>query len=197
MKYLNKTMILFLFMLTSFGRDSSAHTYTFVNMTGRDVKIQLFSHLEMLGQGKLIKAYDKAKFKIDGREVDFCLRKIFALGFDETTGEWIRKTGKIVPIRRVGWKLFDIAKYAIDEFEESVEESVKEFGRATMFRGAAEKKLKEAMDELVRASAATGAYYKHIVNFCRSANSILVLDYDPRIGSDRIYALSRGIFSFF
>ena len=70
MKYFNKIMIFFLFIMASFARDITAYTYRFTNMVGRNVRISFFydrlgKRPRLTATNDLIKAYDTRKFSSD------------------------------------------------------------------------------------------------------------------------------------
>jgi len=81
MKYFNKLMVFFLFMLFGYGVDTFAPTYTIFNMTGKNIEVKPYFFSETTGKGgigeaQLIRSNDTYRFS----EPDTCLTKIPFLG---------------------------------------------------------------------------------------------------------------------
>ena len=82
MKYLNKSIVFFVFMLFSYGVDTFAYTYRITNMTDFDVKVQLHYRFGKLGPPRIIKAGKTHKFSFTFPNPRFglCLTKIKVVG---------------------------------------------------------------------------------------------------------------------
>jgi len=79
MKNLNKLTAFFLFILFSYGVDTFSYTYTVANMTGENVKVQLYYAFGKLGKAKVIVTDAMHKFSFKGLiEGPKCLSKIKA-----------------------------------------------------------------------------------------------------------------------
>ncbi len=174
MKYLNKTMVFFLFMLVSFGVDISAYTYRFANMTDRTVKVKLrYFFGDLNEKDKQINAYDQAKLSF--RNLN-CLQEIVVSSFDKKKNKRVTGTARI---KHIGKRKYTKMEKAINKFEESV----REVGKTAALKGPAGTTLKAKIDGLVSATATTQAHKS--VNLCKSKNFILVLDYG------KMYALKK------
>ena len=101
MKYFNKLMVFFVFMLFGYGVDTFAYTYKITNKTNRDVKVQLYSTFGKLGHPRIIKSGSKHKFSFifpDSR-FGFCLYEIM-VSTKDSAGKW----GKGKKAEIVGYK---------------------------------------------------------------------------------------------
>jgi len=185
MKYLNKLMVFFLFMLFSYGVDTSAYTYSFANMSGRDVRMELhwvFGKLDKKGKNdKLIKKYETHKFHLGGWETGLCLTKIIALSYDPEKKHLIELP---VPIKIVDRKSFDRTKTAIGQFNKAV----KEIGKGAALVGPKGKILSGVISGVADLASILPEIWA--VSLCRSRDFILVLDYDELLKIDKIYALT-------
>jgi len=181
MKYRNKLMVFFLFMLFSYGADTSAYTFSFANMTGRDVKVKLHYVFGGLGKAKEIEAYDTHKFRFIKEKSILCLSKIIAKSFDEDKGKFIELP---VPVKFIDREFFDITKDAIEKFNEGV----REIGKVALLAGKEGIAIKAVIDGLTQ--VANAAVAMHAISFCRSRDFILILDYDEMFKIDKIYALT-------
>ena len=177
MKYLNKTMVFFLFMLVSFGVDISAYTYRFANMTDRTVKVRLrYLFGDLNKKDKKIKAYDQAKLSFGGLKIGACLQEIVVSSFDIERHKRVTGTARI---KRIGKSKYNRTKKAIDAFERSV----REVGKTVALKGTAGTTLKKKINSLVSVTATTQSHKS--VNFCSGKDFILVLDYG------KMYALTK------
>jgi len=87
MKHFNKLMAFFAFMLFSYGVDTLAYTFTFVNKTGRDVKVQLYSAFGKLNKNpSFIKSGGTHSLKFTGWSSGLCLTKVTVS--TESSGKW-------------------------------------------------------------------------------------------------------------
>lgn len=183
MKYLNKTVVFFLFMLVSFGVDISAYTYTIANMTGRDVKVRLHYELGKLNkQEDPIESYDTHIFSFTGGKIGACLTQIVVSSFDEEVNHLITLTA---PIKVIDRELFDATIQSIKEFNTSV----KKLGKLAALLGPTGVAVGVAIDALADVVEATTGLY--VSSLCRSRDFILVVDYDPVIKLNRVYALTH------
>jgi len=91
MKYFNKLMVFFLFVLFSYGVDTFAYKYTIYNETLEDLRVQLYSVLGKLGHSHSIKSGDRRKFSYTFPDSRFgvCLTKIKVAKREQ--GEWGEK----------------------------------------------------------------------------------------------------------
>ncbi len=191
MKYSNKTMIFFLFMLASFGVDVSAYTYTIANFTGRDVTVQLHQALSFVDKGKLtkkdvlIEAYDTKVLSFGKGQALLCLTKIWVTSFDEKKGKY---TTLPAPMKFVDDEYYEAVGSAITAFGDAVNkgvEGIKQLGPKGKVAAAVIAGLTDAVE------ASKGLFD---VSLCRGRDFMLIVDYDPVIKSDRVYALvSPGI----
>ncbi len=165
MKHFNKIMIFFLFILASFGRDISAYRYTITNLTGTDVKIQLFPFQK---EFKLIHAYDTKVFSPKGIETIACLTKIMVSPFNEELNRWLGETK--ADIKAINEEQFNKTKSAIKEFTSSI----KTMGEAATIKGPKGVAVKKIIDGL--ADMAVGATALYGVSLCRNRDFLLVLD---------------------
>ncbi len=77
MKYFNKLMVFFLFLLFSYGIDTFGYTYKIHNQTGEDVRVRLYYLFgQLTNHSHLIKAGGMDKLKFGGGEAGLCLTKI-------------------------------------------------------------------------------------------------------------------------
>jgi len=103
MKYCNKLMIFYLFLLFGYGIDTFGYTYTISNMTGRDVKVLLYWDLGRLtNRSALIAAYDTRKLSFGGWEAGLCLTKIMVWMQDSTGKWWGPEEAKMVILKDKG-----------------------------------------------------------------------------------------------
>ena len=183
MKYLNKLMVFFLFMLFSYGVDTFAYTYSIANMTGRGVNVQLHWVKDTLNRkgGTWVNAFDTRKFNFGGWQVGLCLNKIIAKSFDEQKDHWIELP---VPIKIIDRQLFDDTKDIIGRFTNAV----KEIGKVVALAGAAGKAVATAVQALPELVSSVQEIWS--ISFCRGRDFILILDYDPLIKMNRIHALT-------
>lgn len=89
MKYFNKLMVFFLFLLFNYGVDTFAYTYTIFNETYEDLKVQLYSTFGKLGHPRIIKSAGDRKFsfKFPDSRFGVCLTKI-VVSTKDSTGKW-------------------------------------------------------------------------------------------------------------
>ena len=181
MKYSNKIMIIFLFMLASFGRDIAAYTFTFTNMTGRDVKVQLHYAFGSLNkEPELIEAYDSRKFSFKGIRLGLCLSKLTVASFDEEKDKWIPLSGAMpMPIKIVDDTLFEETRSAIGAFNKEIKSLTDAGVSVATAVGSVKgtiiaKAVSKAIDGL--ADTVEGAMGLVKVSFCKSRDFILVLD---------------------
>jgi len=86
MKYFNKLIVFFLFILFGYGIETFGYTFTIVNMTGKDVKVRLkWAWGELTNKAHLIKPSSTSKLSFTGIEAFLCLTKIMVS---------IKKSGK-------------------------------------------------------------------------------------------------------
>ncbi len=76
MKYFNKFMVFFLFLLSSYGIDTFAYRYSVYNGTGKVLKVQLYSFFGKLGHARAIKSGEKFRFNFTDKRLGFCLTAI-------------------------------------------------------------------------------------------------------------------------
>ncbi len=120
MKYLNKTMIFFLFMLFGYGVDTlsiaATSTYTVANMTGEDLGVTL--HIGRYKRGGWIKSYDTRSFYITKRKEIYDVKirgdKIRSEERMKMKGFLVMGAHNPVPIKLVNRKLFDRTKRIIE-----------------------------------------------------------------------------------
>ena len=186
MNYLNKAMILFLFMLASFGIDISAYTYTIANFTGRDVKVRLhYAFGKLNKQNDLIEAYDTKAFSFKGGKIGLCLTSIWVTSFDEEKGKLITLPA---PMKFVDDEYYEAVGRAIKEFSKAV----KEIGEQAAVFGPKGEIAAAVIAGLADAVEASKGLFD--VSLCRGRDFMLIVDYDPVIKLDRVYALtSPGI----
>ena len=112
MKYLNKLMVFCLSMLFGYGVDTFGYTYTITNMSGRDIRVQLYR------RSKLIKSGSKRKFIITSiyPRFDSCLKKITELNLDKKKNRYIHLP---IPMKIIDHRLFDKAENALDQLNEA------------------------------------------------------------------------------
>ncbi len=180
MKYLNKLMVFCLSMLFGYGVDTFGYTYTIANMTDRDVNVQLHRIGGTLNKesGSWVGAYRTRKLHFGNA---YCLSKIIAKSLDTNIGKDIELP---VPIKIIDRQLFDATKDVIGKFTEAV----KAVGKVAALAGPAGKAIATAIQGLPELVSSIGDIWK--ISFCRSRDFIFILDYDPVVKIDRIYALT-------
>ena len=92
MKYYNKLMVFFLFLLFSYGVDTFSHTYTIFNETYKDWKVQLYYTFfgpRKLGHARIIKSAGEFRFSFTDIRVGLCLTKIVVWEKD-SAGKWVK-----------------------------------------------------------------------------------------------------------
>ncbi len=166
MKYFNKMMIFFLFILASFSRDISAYRYTVTNLTGTDVKIKLFPFQKK--ESVLIHAYDTKVFSPKGLKTLACLTKIMVSSFDEEMDRWLGE--RRAAIRAIDQEQFDQTKNAIKEFTASI----KNMGEAAAFQGPKGVAISKVVSGL--SDMAVGATALYGVSLCRNRDFFIILD---------------------
>jgi len=182
MKCLNKLIVFFLFMLFGYGVDTFAYTYSIANMTSRDVKVQLhWVWGELTDRNEPIDSYATRRLHFEGSKTGLCLSKIIASSFDEKKNHWIELP---VPIKIIDRQLFDGTKDTIGKFTNAV----KEIGELAALAGPTGKAIAAAIQTLPELVSSIGEIWS--ISFCRSRDFIFILDYDPVIKIDRIYALT-------
>ena len=182
MKCHNKLMVFFLFMLFGYGVDAFSYTYTFANMTDRDVKVRLhYAFGELTDRNEPISSYATHKFSFEGWEVGLCLTKIIVSSFDEKIGKWIELPA---PMKMIDRNSFDHTQDAIRKFDEAVGE----IGKSAALAGPSGKLITTAIKGLAQLVDASTEIWA--VSLCRSRDFIFVLDHDQTIRMDRIYALT-------
>jgi len=89
MKYFNKLMVFFLFVLFSYGVDTFAYTYKIYNETYMALKVQLYSVFEKLGHPRIISSGDKRRFSFTFPDSRFglCLTKM-VVSIKNSAGKW-------------------------------------------------------------------------------------------------------------
>jgi len=88
MKYVNKTMVFLVFMLLSYGADAFAYKFTFVNKTGRELKIRLnYAFGKMHDKPILIRSMTTHTFAVGGWSSFLCLTTIEVWNKD-SKGKW-------------------------------------------------------------------------------------------------------------
>jgi len=95
MKNLNKLTAFFLFILFSYGVDTFSYTYTVANMTGENVKVQLYhTYGKLNDEPELIMKDVTKRFSFRGSKVGSCLSEI-RVSKKKKSGKW----GKLITIR--------------------------------------------------------------------------------------------------
>ena len=88
MKYFNKLMVFFLFILFSYGVDIFAYKYKITNQTDRDVKVRLhYAFGTLNNRPTLIKTGNHRVFNFGGWEAGLCLNKI-TVSTQDSAGKW-------------------------------------------------------------------------------------------------------------
>jgi len=114
-RYFNRTMVFFLFVLFGYGIDIFAYTYKITNRTGRDVKVGLYYAFgQLTNHAHLIKPDGTSKLKFGGWEGGLCLTKIMVWAKD-SAGKWGKgKKAEIVgyksmaPVGEGVWRLITV-----------------------------------------------------------------------------------------
>ncbi len=102
MKYFNKLMVFFLFLLFNYGADIFAYTYKIANMTGEDVQVRFYwsSWSELTNHPHLIKAGSTDTLRFGGSKALLCLTRIM-VNQKRLNGSWGRaKKAKIGSIKK-------------------------------------------------------------------------------------------------
>jgi len=181
MKYLNKLMVFFLFMLFSYGIDTSAYTYTITNLTGKDVKVDLHYLFGKLAKNKPILPYDTRKFRFGGWKIGLCLTKIIAKSFDRQKNRWITLP---VPIKIIDAQLFNDTKNVIGKLNAAV----RNIGKVAALAGPEGKAIISAINGLTEVVDSATEMWS--ISLCRGRDFVLVEDYDPLFKMNKIYALT-------
>ena len=167
MKRFNKMMVFFLFMLAGFSRDISAWGFTFVNMTGTDVKIQLLHSFGTIEKTRVITPFESYKFSSNG----WCLARLKGSHFDEEKNKWQPLRALIpVPIKLVNRELFNATKNAIGELGQAITQ----VGRLAAIAGPKGILAAGAIAGLASTARAGASLYE--ISFCRSREFMLILD---------------------
>lgn len=122
MKCFFKKIVLFsLIMLFNYGNNALSYTFYITNLTGEDVKVQLYwagGQLNKKAGAASIKVYDTQRFSFKGWEIGLCLIKIKVL--TKKSGTWIPQTALIQKVQDEQFKEVKEAGFFGDIFAEGL-----------------------------------------------------------------------------
>jgi len=175
MKYFNKWMVFFLFVLIGYGVDTFTYTYKIYNGTDKDVKVQLRWTSGNLGKEKVIRAGSRHTFHIGGWEIGLCLYKIMVRQ-KRLKGSWGR--AKKARIRSVRESDLKVALLALGFTTASV--GAISTGLALGMTGRVISLIETCPQcigaAFATAAAAYGIYYAIDTSMCRGRNFSLVVN---------------------
>ena len=105
MKYLNKIMVFFLFLLFGYGVDTFAYIYRITNKTDKVLKVQLyytFFGTRKLGHPRRIEPNGLHRFVFTGIKSGLCLTKIM-VWIKDSAGEWEKGKYATFAPPSLGW----------------------------------------------------------------------------------------------
>lgn len=168
MKYLNKTMVFFLFMLVSFGADISAYNYPVTNFTGQPIKVRLhYAFGKLNKQDDLIEFMGTNPFSFTGGKIGLCLTSIEVSWFDAELDRWV--DAMTAPMQSMTSEAFEATKNAITAFDEQV---VK-VGKLAALAGETGVIVSQAIEGLV--GVVEGAVKLWEISLCRNRDFIIIL----------------------